>query len=89
MFITIYGRQNGRNGAVLAEVRIDSEDADLIQPYRWYLGGRKRRYVMATLPQGGTVLLHRLILNARPGDRIGHINGDLLDNRRANLTFLY
>lgn len=34
------------------------------------------------------VLLHRLILNAPPGVDVDHINGDPLDNRRANLRFV-
>jgi hypothetical protein len=33
----------------------------------------------------GTVLLHRLVVGARKGECVDHINGDPLDCRRANL----
>lgn len=32
--------------------------------------------------------IHRLIMDALQGDEVDHINGDKLDNRRANLRFL-
>jgi len=32
-------------------------------------------------------LMHRLIMNAKDGVYVDHINGDRLDNRRANLRF--
>lgn len=31
------------------------------------------------------VFMHRVIIGAEPGMRVDHINGDTLDNRRANL----
>lgn len=88
MKLTVYGRRGGRNRLPVAESLIDLEDAALVRGYRWYLGGREGRYVMAFTPRGGTVLLHRLLVNAQPGQRVGHRNGDLLDNRRENLVFL-
>jgi len=30
-------------------------------------------------------LMHRLLLGARPGEYVDHVNGDGLDNRRANI----
>jgi hypothetical protein len=33
------------------------------------------------------VLMHRLIMDAAPGQQIDHVNRDGLDNRRANLRF--
>lgn len=34
-----------------------------------------------------TILLHRFLLNAGPGQTVDHKNGDALDNRRENLRF--
>jgi hypothetical protein len=39
-------------------------------------------------PRERTVYLHRLVLGARPGQRVQHRNGDRRDNRRANLRFV-
>ena len=38
-----------------------------------------------TIDAGAVVRLHRWILDAQPGQTADHINGDRLDNRRANL----
>ena len=87
MQIAVHGRLEGRNGQAVAEAVIDPQDATRVMAYRWYLGGRKKMYVMACTSTG-TVLLHRLILDAGVGQRVGHRNGDLLDNRRCNLILL-
>lgn len=62
---------------------VDEEDLPLIGDRRWYLGGG---YALAwSRGRGDTVLMHRLIIGAKKGQRVDHINGDRLDNRRANL----
>ena len=35
-----------------------------------------------------TLHMHRFILSARPGEEVDHINGNSLDNRRANLRIV-
>lgn len=58
----------------------------MAQAYRWYLGGRQRRYVVTRTLRGETFLFHRLLLEAQAGQRVVHRNGDQLDNRRENLV---
>ena len=87
MELTLFGRSAGKNGVVIAQALIDHADAEAAAMYRWYLGGRHRRYVMA-FEHGKTVLLHRLVLGAQSGQRVRHLNGDPLDNRRANLALV-
>lgn len=58
---------------------IDSHLASL----RW---GFRNRYVRRTVTKASSYqLLHRAVTNAPKGSVVDHINGDPLDNRRANL----
>lgn len=58
---------------------IDAADFEAVNKSRWYYAivgyamNSKREY------------LHRLILGAKPGQMVDHINHDRLDNRRCNL----
>lgn len=70
--------------------KVDDVDYTFLSQWKWYcnntgyagreeyLGNYKRR----------TVLMHRLILGAKPGQEVDHINGDTLDNTRGNLRFV-
>jgi hypothetical protein len=75
-----------RNLAIL----VDECDRHFLKAYRWHLQGganrpRRRQYVATTAPGKRTIYLHRVILDLGPGEFGDHINGDPLDNRRANL----
>lgn len=68
-------------------VLFDEQDAGLIAARRWYVRVRidakrsPRLYVLSHR----LALMHRLILGAARGEVVDHINGNPLDNRRANL----
>jgi hypothetical protein len=68
---------------------VDSADLPRVSPHRWYVvRGRKRGtpYVGTRLTgETHATMLHRLIMDAPEGLVVDHINGDTLDNRRANL----
>jgi hypothetical protein len=70
--------------------QFDDEDAELVARYDWHLShpGRKWRYAVATVGRGKKIAMHRLILGVLPGLAVDHINGDTLDNRRANLRVI-
>jgi hypothetical protein len=68
---------------------IDDDIVDDVKPFRWYVVPRPRtNYVRRSIPCGGKTkyeYLHQRVLGVRPGFEIDHIDGNTLDNRRANL----
>jgi transposase-like protein len=65
---------------------IDAEDIALVEGARWSALVKKHTtYAVSNSMNQGTVLLHRLIMHAEPGEFVDHINHDGLDNRRSNL----
>lgn len=66
---------------------IDVCDLPLVQLYSWhvdYYVNRCHEYVVSSTRPHCTYM-HRLLLNARRGEEVAHLNNDGLDNRRANL----
>ncbi|MDR6389161.1 HNH endonuclease [Paraburkholderia phenoliruptrix] len=69
---------------------VDAEDYERLSKIKWHLtpGGRAHGHVHKT-PEGWgyTALMHRFILGLMKGDprEVDHINGNPLDNRKANL----
>lgn len=70
-------------------VQVDPEDFQWAKDYKWYAqkSSHKCKIVYyAVRWQGRQKLrLHRLILNAKSGEKVDHWNGDTLDCRRKNL----
>lgn len=64
---------------------IDAVDLDLVRPFHWRVRPHHAG-VFYAVADGSTFLrMHRVILGARSGEIVDHINYDGLDNRRANL----
>ena len=66
---------------------VDAADAQLIRSFHWAVQKDrygKPRYAQGVV-EGRNRLMHRVILRPPDGTEIDHINGDGLDNRRANL----
>jgi len=77
-----------RDGTVCAHATVDIGDLDWLNQHRWSL--RAQGYAARTAKRGGkewAVAMHRAILGLELGDprQVDHINGNRLDNRRANL----
>lgn len=70
---------------------IDPDDIPLVKGRCWrtQVDRDGRCYASGTVPGSGhrskNITMHRLILGAKPGEVVDHINGNGLDNRRANL----
>jgi hypothetical protein len=65
---------------------IDKDDYSLVACFKWacVLKGKRRTKMYAQHGSSGKYM-HRLIVSPPPGMEVDHINGDSLDNRRANL----
>lgn len=59
--------------------QVDNEDYEKLSKYKWHF---HTGYAATT---SKTIRMHRLILNAKVGEEVDHINRDKLDNRRGNL----
>ena len=67
-------------------VKIDYNDRDKLSARKWHISDTG--YVVWRGVEKGrkmTIRLHRIIIKAKQGEIVDHINRDKLDNRRANL----
>jgi len=66
---------------------VDDADYDWLRQWKWMRVGTgyAGRFDSAT---GKLIYMHRLILDAPADQDLDHINGDRLDNRRANLSLV-
>lgn len=80
-----------RNGHIIL---IDTEDLPIAQqiPGLWTATkdghNRRTRYATGRTADGRRVKLHRLIMDAKQGELVDHIDTDGLNNRRANLRLV-
>lgn len=69
---------------------VDDEDLAIVSKIKWQ-AQIKGDHVIAKAHRAGAsvnapkILMHRLILGAKSGEMVDHINGNSLDNRRSNL----
>jgi hypothetical protein len=61
---------------------VDDEDYEFLSEFTWY--AQRNRTIFYAYRQYN-ILMHRVIIKAKKGDLVDHINGDGLDNRKSNL----
>ena len=72
---------------------IDEEDFIELNKYKWYVhikdklpyAERTERYGPRKENKKKHILMHRLLVNAKKGEIVDHVNGNSLDNRKQNL----
>ena len=71
------------------EAVIDVEDVHTVGQFPWCSDFRRDRrdlvYAVRANPTGGQYRLHRVLMKAPDDLVVDHVNGNTLDNRRANL----
>lgn len=64
------------------EAVVDARDAHLISDRKWNASPHRRTFYATGT---GGLRMHRVIIGAKKGQIVDHIDGDGLNNRRANL----
>ena len=78
---------SGKHGAGKYAI-VDNEDFDRLNQYSWHL--YKGVYARTNVYEDGKpvgIKMHRLVMKAKKGEYLDHINGNGLDNRKSNLRF--
>lgn len=72
---------------------VDAEDAEWVARHKWQSVGNGTSAVgrdpyVAGQMNGKRCYLHRIVIEAPDGEHVDHIDGDSLNNRRANLRLV-
>jgi hypothetical protein len=68
---------------------VDDADYPALARFRWFYTSTGYAARSAVIDgKHHTLLMHRVLTDALPGQIVDHINGDKLDNRRANLRLV-
>jgi len=68
------------------KVLVDDDDFDVLSRSQWFWSSPKKTKYAFRLKDN--IRMHRILLDAKENEIVDHVNGDGLDNRRANLRFV-
>lgn len=66
---------------------VDPEDYEGLAKYKWFAKRCDGRFYAVRSKRNRNVKMHQVILGTKEGKVIDHINGNGLDNRKANVRF--
>jgi len=64
---------------------VDDEDYEWLNQWKWCAGGRAPYTAQRRAGKFRVLLMHRMVMSCPAGKVVDHINGNSLDNRKANL----
>lgn len=66
---------------------VDDNMFEYLSQWKWYLLKSHTNYyaIRTSKPENKLIQLHRVVIKAKQGEFVDHINGDKLDNRKVNL----
>jgi hypothetical protein len=64
---------------------VDADKFEWLNGFRWHATGTRGRYYAATVIDGKSIAMHRLLMNPPPGMIVDHIDGNSLNDLVANL----
>ena len=65
---------------------VDDKDFIELARYKWYVTKSSNAYYSRRNIKGGSIYMHRQIMNCPSGSEVHHIDGDTLNNQRSNLS---
>lgn len=68
--------------------KIDKEDYEKIRLISWYVNKKSENNWYMENKGKESLSVHRLVMDAKKGEYVDHINGDTLDNRKSNLRIV-
>lgn len=83
--LIVYSNKHGNKVAL-----VDDEDFQALKKYKWFwlrYPDKPEGYAFTNQIGKGLKRMHRIIMKAKKGQIIDHINGNSLDNRKENLRF--
>lgn len=83
--IIVHSKKHGNKTAF-----IDNEDFTLVSKFKWSVSvcpnNKNKFYTQSRIKgQGKTISIHRLVMKAKKGETVDHIDGNPLNNTRSNL----
>ena len=75
-------------GKEVGTIKVDVEDLDKVKPYKWHIKKSNHTSYAMTHIGNKKILMHCLLMGQNDKKELDHINGDGLDNRKSNLSFV-